>query len=884
MVGEFTSISQAAGGRVALFRSDGKRDPVFRASLSSWATAASALPDGRLLVAGAFLEVNSTSAPSLAILREDGRLETSFSPGILFYGEIHCVAAIPMNKLFIAGRFTHIGKKAVSAPNIAVLQQDGGIDSSFHPSAGPNGEVYAVVRQPDGKLVLFGHFVYYGGIGRPTAVRINADGSLDPTFNSSPNLNHLSFGSTVSPVIMRGGRIAFATNTQHWGGTRVFGLVVLTAEGKLDPLFNTGSAFGEYSSSIHSLAAQADGKLVVGGSFSSFNGAAASNLLRLNVDGSLDSSFRATSEPDGPVRDVEIGPDGKMMVVGDFLHVGGVHREGVVRLLPDGEVDLRFSGVTAQVRGTHQVLRQEDERYLLYGPNPMLGNLQRTRYLGRLLANGAPDSSFGLGGELAYYPARPFVIQSDGTIVTVSEYGHLDFLVAARAPTISQQPVGSRAIAGADVELSVVASGVPQPTYQWYRDGVAVAGGTSSTLTLKKLQLTQSGRYSVAVINDLGTLRSSEAVVSVTLAAPKIQTISRSMTSSSGQSALLEVKVVSNASPDFQWYLNGVPIAGATSSSHMVSGVRASDVGAYSVRVSDAYGIVTSDVVQLALEIPGKLNGTMTEAGIDIAHPNGNVYDQMQLTGGAAAVRADAGQVVRTSFVDLSDDIVQVEFAGAGTLTITLENATGPARPANYNQAVNYMKGHARIVVAGADETTNLSVFSVGRMTAFDPSGAFDVSKPSGGTNDPARNGNPIFKSGVSYDGHADIASISILSANGKFGGLRTSNATYFATAGLTGVYAPGVTFTGPVFVGDISASDAAQPVLRLGAASDVRITGGDLTQANGAAVDISGIARLRFTAGQDSHGRALPAQANKAKLTENGVDVTSQIAAAPGL
>src|SRR5262245_23685258 len=57
----------------------------------------------------------------------------------------------------------------------------------------------------------------------------------------------------------------------------------------------------------------------------------------------------------------------------------------------------------------------------------------------------------------------------------------------------------------------------------------------------------------------------------------------------------------------------------------------------------------------------------------NISHPNGNVYDQVLLKASAITVTADPGQVTRVSFLDLSGDIVQAEFGGAGTLTISLD-------------------------------------------------------------------------------------------------------------------------------------------------------------------------------------------------------------------
>src|SRR5690606_18394760 len=97
----------------------------------------------------------------------------------------------------------------------------------------------------------------------------------------------------------------------------------------------------------------------------------------------------------------------------------------------------------------------------------------------------------------------------------------------------------------------------------------------------------------------------------------------------------------------------------------------------------------------------------------DIVHSNGNVYDQMLLEGPAAVITAAPDKVTRISFIDLNDDIVQVEVSGAGTVSVVLdpESVSGPSTPLNYVQPqVQYMKGHADIVVADANETTHLSV------------------------------------------------------------------------------------------------------------------------------------------------------------------------------
>jgi hypothetical protein len=365
--------------------------------------------------------------------------------------------------------------------------------------------------------------------------------------------------------------------------------------------------------------------------------------------------------------------------------------------------------------------------------------------------------------------------------------------------------------------------------------------------------------------------------------APMFSTQPASQSGNAGESVTLTT--AASAGSTLEWRRNGTAVSGATSSILNITNLEPASAGLYQARATAGGTTVSSQAAIVGVTTTQKVIGTGEEVGANIPHPNTNIFDQILLQGAAASMTADAGQVTRISYIDLNDDIVQIEFAGAGTVSLVLDGASGPAAPVNYNQAaVGYMKGHAGIVITGANETTNVGVFSVGRATAFDPTGAYNILAVPGPTNVAANNGSSLFqgKAGTNYDGMADIAFIAISSSNGKFGGVRTSNTSYFATKGLTGVYAPGVEFTGPVFVGDIRAADDATPVLQLGSGNDVRITGGDLLQDNGRSVQVSGIAQLRFAAGSNSHGTFFAAQTNRARLEQNGADVTSQIVVNP--
>jgi|GEM_PF-4720396 len=89
------------------------------------------------------------------------------------------------------------------------------------------------------------------------------------------------------------------------------------------------------------------------------------------------------------------------------------------------------------------------------------------------------------------------------------------------------------------------------------------------------------------------------------------------------------------------------------------------------------------------------------------------------------------------------------------------------------------MKGHPCLIVAGGDESTHVSLFTVGKLTAVDPTGNYDSGKPPSASNDPAKNGSPLFKKDTIYDGVADAGVLVIVNESGKMGGVFFGNAEF---------------------------------------------------------------------------------------------------------
>jgi YD repeat-containing protein len=374
-----------------------------------------------------------------------------------------------------------------------------------------------------------------------------------------------------------------------------------------------------------------------------------------------------------------------------------------------------------------------------------------------------------------------------------------------------------------------------------------------------------------------------------------------------GSATTLALAASGSPAPSVQWYRQGATITGATGATLAFAAVEPADAGLYSAVVTREGVSLETDPVLVAPLITTKFHGAAQSPPDwqDIRHPNGNAYDQVLLTGAACTVTADPGQVTRVSFIDLSDDIVQIEFSGAGSLTVRLDQASGPANPVKYNQAVGYMKGHPSFYLAGANATTNVSIFSVGQGNAVIPlprllqlgysqaqldsagvtSGVMPLDKVpaalgGNGTETFLSRGqaSALFRQGEVYDNAADFAVLALQAPGGRFGGARCGNAAASAGLGITGIHAPGVTFEGPCFVHDLNAFDSARPLLSMAGVAEVWITGGDLWQPNNRAVAIDGLGRVVMKPGTNSAGVLLPAQKARGRLERAGADVTATL------
>ncbi|UOQ54414.1 T9SS type A sorting domain-containing protein [Hymenobacter cellulosivorans] len=287
------------------------------------------------------------------------------------------------------------------------------VDASFQPTTlySPS-DARAAVTQPDGKRLVVGQYTRTdAGVGTQLLVRYNADNTVDQAF--AANVASLRGYIYNVRVLTSGKLLLVGDGTITLNGLTRQDLMRLNADGTADASFNAGLASGNSSSNCS--AVQPDGKLLIGGDFTSYNGVAVKSIVRLQADGAVDPTFNADTPSGSYALEITLQPDGKILV--------GFYYGGIVRLLPNGATDTGFTP-PADVRRVTTIGVQPDGRILIGYKGPGRSTLIR------VMPSGALDPTFTAPGRMLWYTYESDLF--DGEKLVVEPDGHI--LVALEGP------------------------------------------------------------------------------------------------------------------------------------------------------------------------------------------------------------------------------------------------------------------------------------------------------------------------------------------------------------------------------------------------------------------------------------------------------------------
>lgn len=328
-------IAARAGGDVDL-----TFNPSAYGQFNAGAGAVNVLPGGKFLIGGGFTEVNGYSANSVARLNSDGTVDTGFNaPG--FYGSfgigtpVYTMTVQPDGKILVGGIIYGVSD-ATPGTGIRRINPDGTLDATFNVTVLDGSRiVHDIALQPDGKILVGGRFFVLGATIRRNLIRLNADGTLDTSFNPGGSVVD---GTIVKDIKVSGDGKVLAVGSLTDDVTPV--MVRLNTDGTVDGTFSvtqTGNG------SINAVELLGDGRLIIGGNYTTLGGTAQDRISRVNTNGSLDLGFNPAGGPDAVVSDIEIRTDGKIFISGAFTTFNAAPMRSVARLFSDGTLDTSFT-------------------------------------------------------------------------------------------------------------------------------------------------------------------------------------------------------------------------------------------------------------------------------------------------------------------------------------------------------------------------------------------------------------------------------------------------------------------------------------------------------------------------------------------------------------
>src|SRR5439155_14447145 len=345
VAGEFTSVDGVVMAGIGRLHTDGYLDSSFDpgAGANGPVYSVAALADGKVVIGGDFTRVNTTPINRLAMLNADGSVANGFRTGAGVNGPVWAVAGTGDGRIFVGGEFTTIA--GLPRRNLARLWSDGSLDTGFNPASGPDGGVYSLAAQADGTVLIGGAFTGVNGASRSYIARLNTDGSVDSAFNATPPPN----GAVRDIAIQSDGSIVIGGEFTYIGSLPAGRVARLHSDGTPDPTFVTGTGADGV---VFAVAAHADGRIGVGGEFTSFNGRTLNRLARLNSDGSVDTGFNIGAGANDTLMTLKIQPDSALVIGGRFTTVDGLPRNHIARVHGDEKFSLgilQFSAATYRV-------------------------------------------------------------------------------------------------------------------------------------------------------------------------------------------------------------------------------------------------------------------------------------------------------------------------------------------------------------------------------------------------------------------------------------------------------------------------------------------------------------------------------------------------------
>jgi uncharacterized delta-60 repeat protein len=194
--------------------------------------------------------------------------------GTGFNGNVASFEYVSDEEIYVGGTFSVFN--SINSPRLICITKDGFVNNSFDTKNGFNNSILSIKKQSDGKILIGGAYTTFTGTTHNRLVRLFSNGTLDTSFNIGSGFNN----AVTCLAIQSDGKILVAGAYTTFTGTTHNRLVRLNANGTLDTSFNVGTGF---DNAVNSILIQSDGKILVGGTFQTFTGTSQNRILVMSL-------------------------------------------------------------------------------------------------------------------------------------------------------------------------------------------------------------------------------------------------------------------------------------------------------------------------------------------------------------------------------------------------------------------------------------------------------------------------------------------------------------------------------------------------------------------------------------------------------------------------
>jgi len=450
--GAFTSYSGSAVNDLVRVNPDGTIDTSLNIGTGTNGEVRVAVPisGGKVLVGGTFSQYSGSTVDRIMRINSNGTLDNTFTSPPFSGGTVRTIVTQSDGKIVVGGTF---GGDYRSKPYLNKTTPTNLIDTTFNQGSGPSSTVLALAEQSDGKILMSGNQTVYSGSAVSSLIRINTNGTLDTswttgtggysilpvsggkvlvagdttiagirrynsngTTDSSFNVGKGASSTVSTAATQSNGKIIIGGAFTSFGNQGNNNLIKLTSSSFIDYSFNQGTGLDGYA---FTFASQSDGKILAGGNFTDYSGSVANYLVRINTDGTKDTSFNTGVGFNNIVYVVKVQPDGKIVVGGGFTSYSGSSSPRIVRLNSNGTKDLTFNPGAGPTNIVYDMQLQSDNKIVAVGAFTTTYSGSTSPRIVRINTDGTKDFTFNMGTtgfSATQYSAQ---IQADGKIIVV---------------------------------------------------------------------------------------------------------------------------------------------------------------------------------------------------------------------------------------------------------------------------------------------------------------------------------------------------------------------------------------------------------------------------------------------------------------------------------